>query len=107
MCRLWNAGNKFSRRRRWCERINQRLHRTTRAPVAERLACERERMRALPCKLPDPDRRWVARVAPQPYLRSDRNDYSLDPRLAGRRVEITASQRAITAVALRAQGAPP
>jgi len=85
---------------RWCERINQRVHRTTRAPVAERLACERERMRALPCKLPDPDRRWVARVAPQPYLRFDRNDYSLDPRLAGRRVEITASQRAITAVAL-------
>jgi len=43
------------------------VHRTTRAPVAERLACERERMRALPCKLPDPDRRWVARVAPQSW----------------------------------------
>ncbi|MCA1678158.1 MAG: IS21 family transposase, partial [Actinobacteria bacterium] len=37
---------------------------------------------------------------PQPYLRFDRNDYSLDPRLAGRRVEVRASQRELRAVAL-------
>jgi len=39
-------------------------------------------------------------VAPDPYLRFDANDYSLDPRLGGRRVEVRASQREITAVAL-------
>jgi hypothetical protein len=50
--------------------------------------------------MPDTDRRWVTRVPPQPYLRFDRNDYSLDPRLVGRRVEVRASQTEITAVAL-------
>jgi len=84
----------------WSERINRRKHRTTRAVVAERLASEHERMRALPAELPDPDRRWVARVPAQPYLRFDRNDYSLDPRLLGRRVEVRASQGEITAAAL-------
>jgi hypothetical protein len=42
----------------------------------------------------------VLRVPPQPYFRFDRNDYSLDPHLAGRRVEVRAGQRAIVAVAL-------
>jgi transposase len=84
---------------RWCDRINARKHRSTRALVCERLARERERMRPLP-RLPDTDRRWVTRVPPQPYLRFDRNDYSLDPRLAGRRVEARASQAEIAAVAL-------
>jgi hypothetical protein len=46
------------------------------------------------------ERRWVTRVAPQPYLHFDRNDYSLDPRLVGRRVEVRASQSQITATAL-------
>jgi hypothetical protein len=36
----------------------------------------------------------------QPYLRFDRNDYSLDPRLVGRRVEVRATQAQITAVCL-------
>jgi transposase len=84
----------------WCERINTRVHRTTRAVVAERLAEERKRMRPLPNGLPDTDRRFVTRVAPQPYLRFDRNDFSLDPRLVGRRVEVRASQTEITAVCL-------
>jgi hypothetical protein len=87
---------------RWSERINKRKHRTTRAVVSERLASERERMRPLPCPMPDADRRWVTRVPPQPYLRFDRNDYSLDPRLVGRRVEVRASQAEIAAVALDA-----
>jgi hypothetical protein len=57
-------------------------------------------MRALPEIMPDTDRRFVVRVPAQPYLRFDRNDYSLDPRLAGRRVEVRVSQGEITAVAL-------
>jgi transposase len=44
----------------WCDRINARVHRTTRAVVAERLAEERKRMRALPANLPDTDRRYWA-----------------------------------------------
>jgi hypothetical protein len=42
----------------------------------------------------------VTRVPPDPHVRVDTNDYSLDPRLVGRRVEIRVSQRQITAVAL-------
>ena len=84
----------------WCERINRRKHRTTRAVVSVRLAEERGRMRPLPDPLPDTDRRFVIRVPPQPYLRFDRNDYSLDPHLVGRRVEVRASQAEIVALAL-------
>ena len=57
-------------------------------------------MRPLPATPPDSDRRFVTRVAPQPYVRFDRNDYSLDPRLVGRRVEVRATQAQITAVCL-------
>jgi transposase len=84
----------------WCDRINQRVHRTTRAVVAERLADEHALMRPLPQVMPDSQRRFVMRVPAQPYVRIDRNDYSLDPRLVGRRVELRVSQRKLIAVAL-------
>jgi len=77
-----------------------RLHRSLRAVPLERLALERERMRPLPERLPDLDRRLVTRVPQQPYLRVDRNDYSLDPAFAGRRVELRVSQTQVTAVVL-------
>ena len=56
-------------------------------------------MQALPA-FPDLDRRWVTRVPADPYLRFDTCDYSLDPRLAGRRVEVRVSQTELTAAAL-------
>jgi transposase len=84
----------------WSERANARTHRTIRAVPAERLAEERRRMRALPERLPDTDRRFVLRVPQQPYLRFDTNDYSLDPQLAGRRVEVRISQTELSALAL-------
>ena len=46
------------------------------------------------------DRRFVWRVPQQPYLRFDTNEYSLDARLAGRRVEVRVSQGELRAVAL-------
>ncbi|MGH2590537.1 MAG: IS21 family transposase, partial [Actinomycetota bacterium] len=86
---------------RWfAERANPRLHRGIRAVPAERLEAERCRMRALPEAMPDLDRRYVTRVPAQPYLRFDTNDYSLDPRLAGRRVEVRISQAEVAAAAL-------
>jgi hypothetical protein len=84
----------------WCEKANRRVHRTTRAVPAERLIEERGPMRPLPRVLPDVDRRMVVRVPQQPYVRIDRNDYSVDPRFAGRRVEVRVSQSHITAVVL-------
>jgi Mu transposase, C-terminal domain len=44
--------------------------------------------------------RRVIRVPQQPYLRFDTNEYSLDPRFAGRRVELRLGQREVAAIAL-------
>ena len=84
----------------WFERVNARTHKTLRERPIDRLARELELMAPLPATPPDTDRRWVSRVPPDPHLRFDTNDYSLDPRLAGRRVEVRVSQREISAIAL-------
>ncbi len=57
-------------------------------------------MAPLPAVMPDTARRWVMRIPPDPYLRIDTNDYSLDPKLVGRRVEVRADQRQVRAVVL-------
>lgn len=84
---------------RWTVKANGRQHRTTRAVPAERLAHERE-LRPLERVAVDTDKRQVVRVRAQPLIRVDRNDYSIDPVFAGRRVEVRVSQREITAVVL-------
>jgi transposase len=86
---------------RWFDgRANRRLHRTLRRRPVDLLAEEREQMRSLPALGPDTDRRFVTRVPADPHVRVDTNDYSLDPRLVGRRVELRVSQRQVLAVAL-------
>jgi len=86
---------------RWfAGRANLRFHRTLRCRPADRLVEELQVMRPLPERLPDVDRRLVTRVTPDPYVRVDSNDYSLDPRLVGRRVELRISQREMLAAAL-------
>ena len=57
-------------------------------------------MTPLPESAPDTDERWVTRIPPDPFLRFDTCDYSFDPRLVGRRVEVRAGQRELIAVAL-------
>jgi hypothetical protein len=84
---------------RWAEKVNGRAHRTIRGVPAERLAKERE-LRPLGRVSVDTDRRWVVRVPQQPLIRVDRNDYSVDPRFAGRRVEVRVSQTEVTATVL-------
>ena len=84
----------------WFEKANARTHKTLRARPVDRLVEERELMRPLPERPPDTDRRLVMRVAPDPYLRFETNDYSLDPRVVGRRVDVRVSQRELAAVCL-------
>lgn len=84
---------------RWAEKVNSRTHRTIRGIPADRLAHERD-LRPLGRVTVDTDRRWVLRVSQQPLVRIDRNDYSVDPVFAGRRVEVRVSQREITATVL-------
>jgi transposase len=83
----------------WSEKANSRQHRTIRGVPAQRLAQERERSRLGEVSL-DTDRRRVVRVPAQPLVRVDRNDYSIDPRFAGRRVEVRVSQAEIMATVL-------
>jgi hypothetical protein len=83
----------------WSEKANGRQHRTTRAVPADRLAHERG-LSPLGDIQVDTDKRWVLRVPPQPLVRVDRNDYSVDPQFAGRRVEIRVSQSTVTATVL-------
>jgi hypothetical protein len=82
------------------ERANARQHKTLRCRPVDRLIEEHRVMAALPTVGPDVDRRWSTRVPPDPYLRFDTNDYSLDPRLVGRRVEVKVTDRELTAIAL-------
>jgi hypothetical protein len=84
----------------WFAKVNARTHKTLRERPIDRLCVEQGQMRALPAALPDTSRRWAMRIAPDPYLRLDTNDYSLNPRLVGQRVEVRADQRQVTAVAL-------
>ncbi|MHB8492887.1 MAG: IS21 family transposase [Solirubrobacteraceae bacterium] len=86
---------------RWfSERANLRFHRGIRAVPAERLAQERGGMRPLPDPMPATVSRRTLRVPQQPYFRFDSNDYSLDPRFAGGRVELHLGQRQLVAIAL-------
>lgn len=82
------------------DRANPRMHKTLRERPIDRLIAERAAMAALPTAAPDTDRRWVLRVAPDPYLRFDTCDYSLDPGMVGRRVEARITDREVSAVAL-------
>jgi transposase len=81
-------------------RANPRTHKTLRCRPIDRLLEERQVMAPLPATAPDVDRRWVLRVPPDPYLRFDTCDYSLDPGLVGRRVEAHITDREVLAVAL-------
>ncbi len=84
----------------WFEKANSRTHKTLRTRPVDRLIEERDVMRPLPAHEPDTDRRWVVRVPPDPHVTFDTVDYSLDPGLVGRRVEVRVSQREVMAVAL-------
>lgn len=79
-------------------RANGRVHKTLRCRPIDRLPGEG--LRPLPERLPDVSWQAVVRIAPDPYVRIDTNDYSLDPRLVGRRVQVRASQTEVRAVAL-------
>jgi transposase len=84
----------------WFVKVNARTHKTLRVRPIDRLAEEQAVMAALPATMPETARRWVTRVPPDPYLRLDTNDYSLDPALVGRRVEVRADQQHVVAAVL-------
>jgi len=75
----------------WLRRANQRIHGTTRVRPADAIWEDRGAMLAFPPVLPDPSWRFSTRLPRDHYVRVDTNDYSVNPRFVGRRIEVRVS----------------
>jgi len=75
----------------WLRRANNRIHARTRVRPAEAIYEDRGSMLAFPPVLPDVTLRFGARVPRDHYIRFGTNDYSINPRFVGRRVEVRVS----------------
>lgn len=72
----------------WLRRANNRVHATTRVRPAEAIYEDRGSMLAFRPVLPDVSLRFGTRVPRDHYIRVETNDYSVNPRFVGRRVEV-------------------
>ena len=72
----------------WLRRANGRIHATTKVRPAEAVYEDRGSMLGFPPVLADPALRFGLRLARDPYVRVDTNDYSVNPRFVGRRIEV-------------------
>lgn len=72
----------------WLRRANQRIHGTTKVRPSEAILEDRGAMMAFPPVLPDPSMRFTTRLPRDHYVRVDTNDYSVNPRFVGRRVDV-------------------
>ena len=72
----------------WLRRANQRIHATTKVRPSEAIFEDRGSMLPFPPVLPDPSLRFTVRLPRDPYVRVDTNDYSVNPRFVGRRVDV-------------------
>jgi hypothetical protein len=75
----------------WLRRANNRIHATTKVRPAEAIYEDPGSMLTFPPVLPDVALRFGTRVPRDHYIRFDTNDYSVNPRFVGRRVEVRAS----------------
>lgn len=81
----------------WLKRANRRVHATTRLVPAEQIYEDRGAMRAFPPVLPDPSWRFSTRLPRDHYVRVETNDYSVNPRFVGRRIEVSVTLDAVVA----------
>jgi transposase len=72
----------------WLQLANRRVHRTLGCRPADRVAEDLAAMLALPAVLPDPALRISTRLPRDHYVRVATCDYSVHPRVIGRRVEV-------------------
>jgi transposase len=72
----------------WLRRANMRVHATTKQRPAEAIFEDRGSMLAFPAVLPDPSWRFSTRLPRDHFVRVDTNDYSVNPRFVGRRVDV-------------------
>ena len=81
----------------WLRRANSRVHATTKVRPSEAIYEDRGAMVAFPAVLPDPALRFGLRLARDHYVRVDTNDYSVNPRFVGRRIEVRVDLNWVTA----------
>lgn len=72
----------------WLRRANNRVHGTTRRRPSEAIYEDRGAMMSFPPVLPDVSWRFSTRLPRDHYVRVDTNDYSVNPRFVGRRIEV-------------------
>ncbi len=74
----------------WLETVNRRWRRHLECAPSDRIAADRAAMTGLPPVAPVTGWRRIARLPRDHYIRLDANDYSVDPAVIGRRIEVTA-----------------
>jgi len=72
----------------WLVKDNHRIHATTKVRPAEAACEDRGAMLPFPPVLPDTSWRFSTRLPRDHYVRVATNDYSVNPRFVGRRVEV-------------------
>lgn len=80
----------------WLPRANARWSRSRRAKPSELIASDRRKMRPLPPVAPDTVFRNSVRLPRDYYVRAFTNDYSVDPAMIGRIVDVTADLDTVT-----------
>ncbi|MGC1209556.1 MAG: IS21 family transposase [Ornithinimicrobium sp.] len=81
----------------WVSKSNQRKMRVLGCTPADRVEADRAAMLSLPPVAPVTGWAWSTRLPRDHYLRLDSNDYSIHPRVVGRRVEIRADTSTVQA----------
>jgi transposase len=74
----------------WVATVNTRFRRHLECTPADRIAADKAAMIPLPPVAPATGWRRTARLPRDHYVRLDSNDYSVDPSVIGRRIEVTA-----------------
>lgn len=82
----------------WLKRANQRIHGTTKVRPSEAIFEDRGAMMPFPPVLPDPSMRFTTRLPRDHYVRVDTNDYSVNPRFVGRRVDVRVTLNEVVVV---------
>ncbi len=72
----------------WLIKANNRIHATTKVRPREAMAEDRGAMLGFPAVLPDTSLRLSTRLARDHYVRVATNDYSVNPRFVGRRIQV-------------------
>jgi transposase len=81
----------------WLQKANGRRHAGIHAVPAELVYEDRGSMHRFPPLPPDPALRFSTRLSRDHYVRVDTNDYSVNPRMVGRRIEVRVDLESVVA----------